>query len=294
MKTLSIATLIAAALTTSTAFAQFGGFQQQGFRHQQNQGFHQQQGFRSHRNRAGFRNQGSGRGHISPALVQGIIDLFDDQPRQTNRHPVNIVGTWRENYNGVQIVHTIEPNGYHRLAYPNGGPSQGHMASYDGQNLRLLNGLYTVTRTSPDVLQLGKTGETRYWTRTADSGSGDGGVLTGTGEITPPLRGTGFPQQLQGRWYAISPEGTQWMYVIRRHSYDMFDFDRQTGQPIMDDGEPVQLLNHSLSYSSDTLTLSPGTDFEDGPFTVQASADGSQLYLTSQDGSDVRMLTRRP
>lgn len=297
MKTLTIATLFAAALTTSTCFAQFGGFQNQGFRNQgfqqhHNQGF-RQQGFRGNRNQNGFRRHHSG-GRISPELIQGIVQLFDDRPQQNNRNPVNIVGTWNENYNGVRIVHTIDASFYHGMTYPNGGRARGHQASYDGLNIRLLDGLYTVTETSPGVLQLGKSGQTRFWTRAGNGGPFGDQPNHGTGEVVPSVQHAGIPQSMQGVWYTPSPEGTQWVYVLRKNDYDMFDFDPQTGRPIMEDGEPVQLMQNNLTYNSNTLSLSPGTEFADGPFAVQLSTDGSQLILTSQDGGDIRVLTRRP
>ncbi len=258
MKTLSLTALFAAVLVTNTAHAQFGGQQRSG---------------------AGQR--------IPTELIQGILQLLNDDHPTPTTNAVSLTGTWHENYNGTQIRHTIHANGYHELYYPATGRTHGHMAHYDGRDLRLLNGLYTVTQLNPDTIQLGKSSETRIWTRTGNNGNGGG--------IVPPLnQNTGVPQQLRGIWYAVSPEGTRWVYVIRANSYDMFDFDPATNLPVMEDGFPVQLMDSSLTYTGGVLSLSPGTEFEDGPFMTTASPDSSQLFLTPMNGGPARLLTRNP
>ena len=67
---------------------------------------------------------------------------------------------------------------------------------------------------------------------------GNGGVV----------QNAGIPQHLQGRWYAVSPAGTRWVYVLRANAYDMFDIEPATNLPVMDDdGQPVQLINQNLN-----------------------------------------------
>lgn len=59
--------------------------------------------------------------------------------------------------------------------------------------------------------------------------------------------------------------------------FDMYDVNSITQQVIVKEGQPVQLLNRRLTYINGTLSLSPGTEFEDGSFATQPSPDGCQL-----------------
>jgi len=108
----------------------------------------------------------------------------------------------------------------------------------------------------------------------------------------PPVTQTGVPQELQGVWFDISPEGNLWTYVVRGNSYDMFEVDPRTNQQVFIDGQPVQVENGPLTFANGVLHLSPGADVEEGPFNVQPTPDGSQLVLiSSTDGP--RTLTRQ-
>ena len=46
-----------------------------------------------------------------------------------------------------------------------------------------------------------------------------------------------IPSRPQGVWYAISPEGTRWVFDFRFHDFDTYDVDPTTQQLIM--GETV-------------------------------------------------------
>ena len=280
MKTLSLTALFAAVLFANTAEAQFGN----------DNGFNNQQNFNGQ-----SRQRGRRQSRITPELIAGIIGLFDDSPRN-NVQTVSITGTWNETLNGFQLQHTMSPGGFHQIIdRRNGNITNSHQAGFDGTNLQLLNGRYSVAEVSPGVLQLRNSRETRTWVRSNGSGIGNGGGINdGSGTVVPPIQNTGVPQQLQGFWYAVSPENTRWMFVIRANNYDMFDIDPTTGRPVMDNGQPIQLVNDSLTFNNGVLDLSPGQDVNDGPFNTQAAPDASQLFLTPINGAAPVMLTRFP
>ena len=266
MKTLSLAALFTAVLFANTAEAQIRS------------------------------NNGGRQPRITPELIAGIIGLFDDRPRN-NVRTVSLTGTWDETLNGQRIQHTMSPGNFHRIVNPaNGRLVNSHQARLNGTSLTLLNGTYTVTESSPGVLQLRNFREVRTWVRsnTGTFGNGGGVGSGGTGTVVPFVQNTGVPQQLQGVWFAISPDNTRWKFVVRANSYDMFDIDPSTGQTLVDNGQSAQLINHNLTFNNGVLDLSPGQDVNDGPFNTQAAPDASQLFLTPINGAAPVMLTRFP
>jgi len=187
-------------------------------------------GFDSQQNFNGQSRQRRRRSRITPELIAGIIGLFDDSPRN-NTPTVSIAGTWNETLNGFRIQHTMSPGGFHQIIdRRNGRVTNSHHAGFDGTNLQLLNGRYEVREVSPGVPQLRNFRETRTWVCSNTETFGGGGGINDGSDVAPPVRNTGVPQQLQGVWYAISPENTRWMFVIRANSYDMFDIDPTTGR----------------------------------------------------------------
>ncbi len=279
IKTLSITALLAVLFVTNTAQAQFGNSHGQNFgQFNQNQ---QQFG--------GQQQQTRRRGRITPELIQGIIGLFDGGQQSNVNSQLNLTGTWNENLNGFQLQHTMTASNFHRIFNRNTGhQTNSHQAEFDGRNLQLLNGRYTVTEVSPGVLQLRNFKETRTWTRVNNTNNGGGG-----GVVPPFTKSTGLPQQLQGIWFDISPEGNLWTYVLRANDYDMFEVNPRTNQQVVFDGQPVQVIKGSVSYVNGILHLSRGTDFEEGPFNTSAPPDASQLVLQSLAGEQPRTLTRQ-
>jgi len=114
-----------------------------------------------------------------------------------------------------------------------------------------------------------------------------------TGGLPTVAQNTSVPQELQGIWFDISPDGNLWAYVIRANSYDMFEVDPRTNQQVVINGQPVQVDNGPLTFVNGVLHLSPGADVEEGPFNTQATPDGSQLLLISATGDAPRTLTRQ-
>ena len=112
----------------------------------------------------------------------------------------------------------------------------------------------------------------------------------GRGSVT---QRAGVPQNLQGVWFDISPEGNLWTYVVRADSYDMFEVNPRTNQQVVIDGQPVQVENGPLTFRNGVLHLSPQADVEEGPFATQPSADGTRLTLSSTNGDAPRTLTRQ-
>lgn len=122
---------------------------------------------------------------------------------------------------------------------------------------------------------------------------GERPAIQTTGGLPTVAQNTGVPQQLQGVWFDISPEGNLWAYVIRANSYDMFEVDPRTNQQVVINGQPVQVDNGPLTFVNGVLHLSPGADVEEGPFNTQATPDASQLVLQSLNGELPRTLTRQ-
>ncbi len=281
MKTLSITALLAVTFVVNTAQAQFGNSLGQNFGQ-----------FNQNQQQFGGQQQGRRRGRITPELIQGIIGLFDGGQQSNVNNRLNLTGTWNENLNGFQLRHTITASNFHRIFdRRTGRQTNSHQAGFDGRNLQLLNGRYSVTEVSPGVLQLRNFRETRTWTRVnnTNNGGGNGG---GGGVVPPFTQSTGLPQQLQGTWFDISPDGNLWTYVLRANDYDMFEVDPRTNQQVVFDGQPVQVIKGSISYVNGILHLSQGTDFEEGPFNTSATPDASQLVLQSLAGEQPRTLTR--
>jgi len=74
----------------------------------------------------------------------------------------------------------------------------------------------------------------------------------------------------------------------------LISIQRPVGRPILDNGQPIQLVNDSLTFSNGVLDLSPGQDVNDGPFNTQAAPDASQLFLSPINGANSVLLTRFP
>jgi|GEM_PF-4091873 len=128
MKTFAITTLLlAVAYFVNSAQAQFGNSHGQNFGQ-----FHQNQ------QQFGGQQQARRGSRITPELIQGIINLFDDGQQPVINKRLNLTGTWNETLSGFQLQHTMTAGNFHRIFdRTTCRQTNGHQAGFDARNLQL-------------------------------------------------------------------------------------------------------------------------------------------------------------